>query len=186
MPVKRRVGVAIAMTAILFLLFTAAPEVRAFTANDAFNLAYNFNWNFYDASGGYYIGKTGGSFDKQDFWQNAEMIEMQVDVAARTGYASDQDKVTSLVNGFDRIYGTDWTYDTHYNDDVMWACIAHLRAYLTVPGAPAAWANNAYNNFYRLYNGGGARTVPQYDGTYGGGMWETEITTASMAPWAGS
>ena len=174
MDLKKRVGSILAATAILLALFASAPSARAFTAADAYNLAFNFNWNFYNSSGGYYLGKTGGSFDKQDFWENAEMIEMAVDVAARTGYASDQTIVSNLITHFDSIYGTDWTYDTHYNDDIMWACIAHLRAWLTCPGAPDAWANNAWNNFYRVYNGGGARAVPQYDSTYGGGMWETD------------
>lgn len=177
MQLKKRIGTIIASAALLFPLFTSAPSARAFTAADAYNLAFNFNWNFYNSSGGYYIGKTGGSFDKQDFWENAEMIEMAVDVAARTGYNSDYAVVSNLVKGFDNTYGTDWTYDTHFNDDIMWSCIAHLRAWLTVPNAPDAWANNAWNNFYWVYNGGGARTVPQYDSTYGGGMWETDNHT---------
>lgn len=177
MRLTKRIISVIAAAAVLIPLFSAAPSARGFTAADAFNLAYNFNWNFYDSAAGDFRGRTGGSFDKNDFWENAEMIEMAVDVAARTGSASDRTVVTNLINGFDNTYGTDWTYDTHYNDDVMWACIAHLRAWLTCPGAPDAWANNAWNNFYWVYNGGGARTVPQYDSTYGGGMWETDDHT---------
>ncbi|HEV2328198.1 MAG TPA: hypothetical protein VGY56_05345 [Verrucomicrobiae bacterium] len=98
------------VTAILTLL-SATPSARAFTAADAYNLAFNFNYNFYNKSGGCYLGKTGGSFDQHDFWENAEMIEMAVDVADRTGYASDEMVVSNLVAGFDRIYGSDWTCD---------------------------------------------------------------------------
>jgi hypothetical protein len=107
MELKKRIGSIIAVAAIVIPLFTTAPSAGAFTAADAFNLAFNFNWNFYNSSGGYYVGKTGGSFDQHDLWENAEMIEMAVDVAARTGSASDQAIVSNLINGFDRVYGLD-------------------------------------------------------------------------------
>ncbi len=177
MRLQKRITFLAVASILTSALFINAPSANAFTATDAFNLAFNFNWNFYESSGGYFRGRTGGSFDQNDFWENAELIEMAVDVAARTGSTSDRSMVTNLINGFDNTYGTDWTYDTHYNDDVMWACIAHLRAWLVCPGAPDAWANNAWNNFYWVYNGGGARTVPQYDSVYGGGMWETDNHT---------
>src|SRR5690348_13935847 len=105
MELKKRIRSIMVAGAMLLPLFATAPSARAFTAADAYNLAFNFNWNFYNSSGGYYIGKTGGSFDKQDFWENAEMIEMAVDVAARTGYASDQNVVSNLITHFDSIYG---------------------------------------------------------------------------------
>lgn len=173
MRLKKPIAVIIGTATAILACFSAAPPASAFTAADAYNLAFNFNYNFYNKSGGYFVGKTGGSFDKHDLWENAEMIEMAEDVATRTGYASDEMVVSNLIVGFDRNYGTDWTYDTSYNDDVMWACIAHLRAYLLVPNAPAAWANEAYDSFYEVFYGGGGRSAPQYDGTYGGGMWET-------------
>jgi len=57
---KKRIASIIGTVAVILPLFSTAPSARAFTAADAYNLAFNFNWNFYVSSGGYYRGRTSG------------------------------------------------------------------------------------------------------------------------------
>ncbi|MGH7943132.1 MAG: hypothetical protein ACREE6_02185 [Limisphaerales bacterium] len=174
MRLNKPIAVFIGSVTATLTLWVSAPLARAFTASDATTLWNDFNYFLHNNRGGYYYEYTpGGGHDTQDFWQNAELIEMAVDRAARSGSSADCAIVTNLINGFDNTYGTDWTYKTSYNDDIMWACLAHLRAWLVVPNAPDSWANEADDNFYEVFYGGGARTAPQYDSTYGGGMWWT-------------
>src|SRR3569833_2871243 len=147
----------------------------AFTATDATNAWNAFNNAFYVGNNGnaYYRVNLGGGQDTNGFWTNAERLEMAIDRAQRSGAAGDKTIVTALVNGFDAQYGTDWTGNA-FNDDIMWACIAHLRAYFVTGSPNTAWAVTAANNFNWVYNGGhGGKAVAQVDGTFGGGMWWT-------------
>ncbi|MGA3082171.1 MAG: ricin-type beta-trefoil lectin domain protein [Terracidiphilus sp.] len=150
-------------------------SAMTFTSTQATNIWNSYNSAFYVANGGdaYYRKDQGGGQDTTDFWYNAEELEMAVDRAQRSGSAGDKAIVTALVNGFDATYGSAWTSYTIYNDDVMWACLAHLRAYFVTGSTETAWAVEAANNFNWVYNGGTGRSAPQYDSTYGGGLWWT-------------
>ncbi|MGA2434290.1 MAG: carbohydrate-binding protein [Bryobacteraceae bacterium] len=152
---------------------TKTATATVFTSTQATNIWNSYNNAFYVGNGGgaYYRKDQGGGQDTTDFWYNAEELEMAVDRAQRSGSAGDKAIVTALVNGFDATYGTAWTNATIYNDDVMWACLAHLRAYFVTGSTESAWAVEAANNFNWVYNGGTGRSAPQYDSTYGGGMW---------------
>jgi len=145
----------------------------AFTSTDATNNWNAYNNAFYVGNGGnaYYRVNQGGGQDTNGFWTNAERLEMAIDRAQRSGAAGDKTIVTALVNGFDAQYSTDWSGNT-FNDDIMWACIAHLRAYFVTGSTNTAWAVTAANNFNYCYNGGSHKTA-QVDGTFGGGMWWT-------------
>jgi predicted alpha-1,6-mannanase (GH76 family) len=171
---------------IIVLLGAALPALAQLSAQDASNSWAAFNTAF-SVSGGHYAWQEGGSFSKNDFWENAEMIEMATDRFLAASDTQDENSVTSLLNGFDSIYGTDWTGDG-YNDDIMWAVLAHARAYValynwsgTVTSSMTNWLVNASNNFCWVYNGGHSpyRIQPQYDGVFGGGMWWTTNHTAS-------
>ena len=174
MPMKKRTFIGIVPALLLSL--NLVPSAFAFTAQNATDIWNGFNNAFYVGNGGnaYYRKYTGGGKDATDFWFNSEQLEMAVDRAANSGSSGDKAIVTALVNGFDSTFGTDWT-GVIYNDDVMWACLAHIRAYLVTGQTHSTWALNAANNFNWVYNGGHSpnRTSPQYDGTYGGGMWWT-------------
>jgi len=153
------------------LVLGGTVPASAFTSAQATAIWNSYNNSFYVGGNAYYRVDQGGGQNTNNFWENAEEIEMAVDRAQRSGSSSDQSIVTALVNGFDSTYGSTWTNYTIYNDDVMWACIAHLRAYFVTGSTNSNWASEAANNFNAVYNGGSGRSVPQYDGTYGGGMW---------------
>ena len=161
------------ISAILVLCGTVSAW--AFTSTQATAIWNSYNNAFYVGNNGdaYYRLDQGGGQDTSSFWYNAEELEMAVDRAARSGSSGDKAIVTALVNGFDATYGTDWTGDTIYNDDIMWACLAHLRAYFVTGSTQTSWAVEAADNFNWVYNGGHSpgRTAAQYDSTYGGGMW---------------
>lgn len=170
----------IAIITLLGVSFPAFGQLSGKDAGDAY--ADFYNTFFTNSSGnGRYIWQEGGSFSKNDTWQNAEMIEMTTDRYIAVPDTTDANAVNALVNGFDDNYGTDWTGD-EYNDDIMWAVLAHARAYLALYNATGVvdssmsnWGVNASNNFCWVYNGGHSpgRVQPQYDNTFGGGMWWT-------------
>jgi predicted alpha-1,6-mannanase (GH76 family) len=169
-----RRGARYALASALFLM--SASAIWAFDSTQATAIWNSYNNAFYVGNGGnaYYRVNQGGGLDTVDFWTNAERIEMAVDRAARSGSAGDQAIVTALVNGFDATYGSDWT-GNGFNDDIMWACLAHLRAYFVTGSTQTNWAVEAANNFNWVYSGNHApgRSAPQVDGTFGGGMWWT-------------
>jgi len=161
---------------LLAALTLVSPGARAFDATNATALWTSYTNAFYVFNGGnaYFSKSQGSGPDTTDFWFNAEQLEMAVDRATRSGSPGDLALVVSLVNGFDRTYGKDWTGNS-YNDDIMWACLAHLRAYQVTGQTNSAWAATAANNFNWVYSGNHVpgRISPQYDSTYGGGMWWT-------------
>ena len=174
---------------VLILSGMCLPAFGQLSGQDAGNIFTAFyNTFFTNSSGnGRYIWQEDGSFDKNDRWENAEMIEMTTDRYLAVPDTTDANALTALLNGFDDNYGTDWTSD-EYNDDIMWCVLAYARAYLalysvtgTVNSSMSNWANIASNNFCWVYNGGHSpgRTQPQYDNTFGGGMWWTTDHTGS-------
>ncbi len=170
------------ITTALAGLLCGTGTASAFTAAEATAIWNSFNNAFYVGNGGdaYYRKNQGGGKDTTDFWYNSEELEMAVDRAARSGSSGDKAIVTALVNGFDSTFGTDWT-GVIYNDDVMWACLAHLRAYFVTGSTQSSWAVEAADNFNWVFNGNHSpnRTQPQYDSTYGGGMWWTTDHSSS-------
>jgi predicted alpha-1,6-mannanase (GH76 family) len=163
-------------TAALLVAGSNSCPAQTFTATQATAIWNSFNNAFYVGNNGdaYYRKDEGGGQDTIDFWYNSEELEMAIDRAARSGSSGDKAIVTALVNGFDSTFGTDWT-GVIYNDDVMWAALAHLRAYFVTGSTESSWAVEAANNFNWVFNGNHSpnRTEPQYDNTYGGGMWWT-------------
>ncbi len=175
-------------TAIIFLGLVM-PAFGQLTAQDASNMWNNFNASFY-LFGGYYAWQQSGSYNSNDRWENAEMIEMATDCYIATPTSANETTLANLVNGFNTSYGSDWTSDK-YNDDIMWSVLVNARAYLaiysetkTVTSSMRNWALNASNNFCWVYNGGHSpnRVNPQYDNTFGGGMWWTNNSNPSTSP----
>jgi predicted alpha-1,6-mannanase (GH76 family) len=171
---------------ILLLSAICLPVSAQLTWQSASNIWNNFNTAFYKS--GNYLWQQGGSYEKNDRWENAEMLEMATDcyIAAPTG--ANENTLSNLVNGFNNSYGSVWTSDL-YNDDIMWSVLANARAYLaiytetkTVTSSMKNWAVNASNNFCWVYNGGPGRAAPQYDNTFGGGMWWTNNSIPSLSP----
>lgn len=176
-------------TAILWLSAWSLPAFGQLSADDAGAIFTNF-YSAFHVNGGEYKWQQGGSFNNNDFWENAEMIEMTIDRYLAAPNAADSNDLTSILNAFDGTYTGGWTATHIYNDDVMWAVLAHARAYVvmsnltgTVTASMAKWAINASNNFCWVYNGGPGRANPQCDNTYGGGIWWTNnSSSASDSP----
>ncbi|HSY18997.1 MAG TPA: glycoside hydrolase family 76 protein [Candidatus Acidoferrales bacterium] len=160
-----------AVTGLALALTLTAAGIRpaaAFSNADADTLFNSYNTAFYSGSGNAYYKnyKSGGD---TGFWQQAEEIETAIDAANRNSSYTSQ--VTALVNGFDGIRQTSWSYNT-YNDDVMWACIAHLRAYSLTGNT--TFRNIAKSNFDMAY----ARS---YDTVNGGFYWTSANNSKNSA-----
>uniref|UniRef100_A0A914CGH1 Glycoside hydrolase family 76 protein n=1 Tax=Acrobeloides nanus TaxID=290746 RepID=A0A914CGH1_9BILA len=66
---------------------------------------------------------------KMDFWKWAEALETLEDTYEVTQDSDLKSKISLLLNGFTDKYGSDWSWN-NYNDDVMWASIASIRAFM--------------------------------------------------------
>ena len=136
-------------------------------AADAATLMAAFNRAFYVRTNGVgYFRASTKSSKPADFWKLAEEIEMVIDAWERSRNASYSNQVVELIEGFNRIYGTNWTKN-EFNDDVIWICIANLRGY-QVTGV-TKWRYLARVNFDAVY----ARA---WDTNFAGGglFWKTE------------
>jgi predicted alpha-1,6-mannanase (GH76 family) len=97
--------------------------VAAQKSLDAFNHA--FYSRFF--SKGYFWHSTKDS-RPADFWKFAEEIEMVVDAQEHYPSPAHQRQISRLIKGFEKRNGTIWSKNP-FNDDIMWMCIASLRAY---------------------------------------------------------
>jgi predicted alpha-1,6-mannanase (GH76 family) len=113
-----------------------------------------------------YFRASASSDKPADFWKLAEEIEMVIDAFERIRTPALSNQVAQLINGFDAQYGPSWTNNV-YNDDVIWICIANLRA-AQLQGN-SRWREHARQNFDAVY----ARA---WDTNFlGGGLyWKTE------------
>lgn len=64
-----------------------------------------------------------------NFWKMAEEIEMVEDAFDRTQDTRYSAVAESLIRGFIKVHGADWSWNK-YNDDLMWITMACLRAHL--------------------------------------------------------
>ena len=138
------------------------------TAADAPTLMAAFNRAFYvqTATNTGYFRAESGSDKPADFWKLAEEIEMVIDVYERTHLPAFSNQVAQLINGFDAHYGVAWTKN-EYNDDVIWICIANLRAAQLLGNNH--WRDHARTQFDAVYQ-------RAWDTNYcGGGLfWKTD------------
>src|SRR5579859_1295986 len=146
--------------------FLQASAALSFSPSDADRSLDSFNSAFYRESGGYGYFKDGLDSEKPaDFWKWAEEIEMVCDAYERSGNAHTREQIVNLMEGFNHHYGKEWTDSNKYNDDIMWICIAGLRA-AQITGK-AKFASQARENFDKCY----ARA---WDTAFaGGGLWWT-------------
>lgn len=77
---------------------------------------------------GYYVNDS-GTATANDWWTQAELIEMAIDAYDRKPSDRYQTLLTELVYGFVAEQGSDWSYND-FNDDIAWMVIASARAYL--------------------------------------------------------
>jgi len=144
----------------------AAAAFDSFTA--AFYRPFTKHHTYFatDTSGGY-----------ADFWKQAEMIEMVEDACDGTHDPRYQRMLVDLEARFRSFYGRSWR-NRIWNDDIMWAVIASLRAYRIT--GDRRYLHAARTNYDIVY----ARA---WTGAFGGGMWWTtkrtqkDVTTTAPA-----
>jgi len=98
---------------------------------------------------------------KADFWMQAEMLEMVLDVYARTRSPKQLEMFAQLFRGFLADHGRTWERND-FNDDIMWMVIACARAHLVTKNAE--YLSVAKANFDLCY----ARAISP---DLGGGLW---------------
>ena len=70
-----------------------------------------------------------GRFEKADFWDNAEILEMLDDAYENTRDERYSQLIEQTYSAFIEDRGSLWS-DNEFNDDIMWAVIAMTRAYM--------------------------------------------------------
>jgi predicted alpha-1,6-mannanase (GH76 family) len=98
---------------------------------------------------------------KADFWMQAEMLEMVLDVYARTKSEKELEMFDQLFHGFIARHGRNWSRN-EFNDDIMWMVIACTRAHLITKNAE--YLSVAKENFDLCYS----RAISP---DLGGGLW---------------
>ncbi len=137
----------------------APSAAQADLAIDSFNNAF---YKETSRGGRYRLSLSSGDF--VPFWQSAELIEMVEDAYARTRRSVYRRMVIALHRGMVHRYGTDWTADREFNDDVMWMVIASIRAYDITHRR--AYLDMARRNFARTYS-------RAWSSDFDGGLWWT-------------
>src|SRR5579862_4047880 len=122
------------------IIFGPHRAARAISPSDQDQAMSSFVSEFYyvDRSGrGFFKVDTSGALpDKYHFWQTAEEIEVVEDAYERSHNLVYKKMIGQLIDGLNHLAAanqasnaSDWCSWNGYNDDIMWACIALLRAY---------------------------------------------------------
>ena len=158
-------------TALVFVLGATRQASANWRSVDAQNAWASYVSHFVklepDGYSKVFVTTQGGS-TMEDFWRQAEEIEVAEDAYFENPTTANKNLVQGLCDGFVNYMtwngvkvGDDWSSDP-YDDDLMWATIAFARAY-NITGT-GRWLTDAENNFNTVYNRG-------HDTTYGGGIW---------------
>jgi predicted alpha-1,6-mannanase (GH76 family) len=153
-------------TALMFVMGATRPASATWRAVDAQNAwsAYQ-NAFLYLEPDGYsrvFVTVQGGT-TPEDFWRQAEEIEVAEDAYEENKTTANKNMVESLCDGFIYLHGDTWTSNL-YDDDLMWATIAFARAYqITGTGR---WLTDAEKNFNAVYTRG--------HGSDGGMYWYSQ------------
>jgi predicted alpha-1,6-mannanase (GH76 family) len=133
----------------------------AFTAADSDAIFEAHTKAFYRVENGqgWHLKRTDGG--RADFWMQAEMLEMVLDVYARTQGKKELVMFDELFRGFIAKHGRTWERN-EFNDDIMWMVIACARAHL-ITKTPE-YLSVAKENFDLCYK----RAISP---DLGGGLW---------------
>jgi hypothetical protein len=161
-----------ALLAFLFASCTASPARAQWSSADALTAFNDYNDGFYFNPGGdnYDYRVVQGSTSTSGFWVQAEEIELAIDAYNANPSSTNQTIINQLCNGFVAQFGSNWDSDS-YDDDLLWATIAFVRAYGATGNA--AWLSDAETNFNTVWSRG-------YDNTFGGGIfWNSAVEGTS-------
>ena len=156
---------------VVLILFLSVVSGRAFNSPDADTAFTAFNTAYYDGHDGSGRYKKDTSGGREDFWTQAEEIEMIEDVYERTGSAESRRMIGESIMGFTELHSTDWRYNK-FNDDLMWMTIACARGYLMTSNQ--VFLGLAEKHFRAVCSRAG-------DNQLGGGLWWTTDCTSKNA-----
>lgn len=105
------------------------------------------------------------------FWDNAEMMEIVLDAYEVTKDARYLTRFKKMYDNFLIRNKTDWQYNK-YNDDITWAVLFCVRAYLL--GGDKAYLEKGKEQFDKMY-------VRAFTNKYGGGLTWYETKTSKNA-----
>jgi predicted alpha-1,6-mannanase (GH76 family) len=149
----------------------AGISAFALPTNAASTFFNSYAKAFYSLSGTNAHFKADQAGGVADFWKQAEEIECVLDACERTPDATCKTMVANLLNGFEKIHGTNWSSNI-YNDDCMWASIAFARGGLAC--GSSRFKDIARWNFDLVY----ARS---WDTVLGGGLYWTTANQSKNA-----
>lgn len=129
----------------------ANASLFGFTSTDAATEFNAYSSAFYYTSGtnGWFKNNQTGGTSATYFWGQAEEIECVIDTYEWKSNKIYLPEISSLLNGFIRNNGLNWTATDGYNDDVMWACLAFARG--GVDTGNTNYCNIARTNFDACY-----------------------------------
>lgn len=167
-----RVGQKLLLLAAIFL--GSDFSATAFTSNDVTTIVNAYTKAFYVPSGtNAYLMQSQTNRVSTDFWRLANEIECVLDAYEWTSNTTQKAMAARLLNGFLDRNGNRWAKN-HYNDDIMWACMAFARGYLDTGNA--TYRDIAKTNFdlcyARAWDTNGALVPP-----VGGMYWTTTNNT---------
>ena len=146
---------------LVAFLAASGGILQAFTAADSDAIFEAHTKAFYrvEDGKGWHLKKTDGG--RADFWMQAEMLEMVLDVYARTHGKKELVMFDELFHGFIDKHGETWERN-EFNDDIMWMVIACTRAHLITKNPK--YLSVAKENFDLCYK----RAISP---DLGGGLW---------------
>jgi hypothetical protein len=133
------------------------------------------NFYFQESDGEWVFRNQEGANGNTSFWQGAEMIEV-VEDAIEAGVDTTA-RLNALCTSFIDDNSSSWTWNT-YNDDIMWASRAFVRAYYLTGNS--AYLTDAENNWTAAFNRGWCYSC-------GGGLYQdtgagSSFCTCANAP----
>ena len=150
-----------------------APVATTVPARDADAALAAFTRAFYTETLG--IGRFRAATDGAAlaaFWRSAELMEMVEDACQASPSKAGRRMVVALRRGVLARYGTLWTDDRKFNDDVLWMVLAFIRDY-ELTGSRAS-RDAARRNFDAVVARGLSDDL-------GGGLWWTTDATQKNA-----
>ena len=148
-----------ALAALILVLGVACRASAEPSVSQIQSLYAYYNANFECNDGGNEsFAAVSGTCSPTGFWTSAELIEMAEDAYtwaknADSGEASAYlSEVTALANGFNAQHASWWNGSDLYDDDMMWAAIAFIRAYDAT--GTSGYLTDAEDAFNTVYNRG--------------------------------
>ena len=139
-------------TAFIFAMGATLPASAGWRNVDAQNAWAGYQAEFIHLeSDGYsrvFVTTEGGT-KPEDFWRQAEELEVAEDAYNENPTTANKNMVESLCDGFIYLHGDTWSSDV-FNDDMDVAVIAMARAYLIT--GTTRWKTDAQNNYATVWN----------------------------------